>query len=816
MLAAGLIYFWGDGDRSLLGATHPTPVNFEPTLDQSSEQQRYSREASQRPSKPPVHVAGYEPERFLGEGAYGEVWVASDRNTGRRVAIKFYTHRGGVDWSLLSREVEKLSFLFSDRYAVQLFEVGWDSDPPYYVMEYLENGSLADRIAAGPLPMDEAVAVFRDVAQGLSHAHGKGVLHCDLKPANVLLDQDHRPRLADFGQSRLSHEQTPALGTLFYMAPEQANLKAVPDARWDVYALGALLYCMLTGQPPYRAEGVAQRIAEAGSLDAQLAAYARWIRESPRPSAHRRMPGVDRELAEIVDRCLHPQPSHRFPNVQAVLDALRDRETRRARRPLLVLGAVGPALLLAVMAILAWKMYDEAIRTSDAALAARALDTNAFAARLFAAQVATDIEIRWQTLEFEASAAEFVAAVEAAAGKDIRAPERERVQKLLNGMFHRHSDLRATSWFITDARGRQLAREPYDAQTVGNDYSYRDYFHGQGTDFEPSASALIEAPNDGPQPIRAPHRSIVYVSQSTKKRMLAFSVPVLGSPPAEGQERPVIGVLAMTAEVGNFTDQPPGEDQIAFLVDLRPDWEGHAGSILEHEYLGRLADQGVRDLPKRYLDAALVRSLVQASQLRDRPLTEAALSGEARGWRTLPDFAEPFRDQEPRYAGRWLVAFEPVRIDSRPVALQDVGWVVGVEERYEAVAAPVQQLGRSLIGWGLIGLTVVLTVITALWGFVLAILTANSRSRWTHWVRRRMGLPTPTYSGSLSGSGRGGSSRSGASGSGSLGSGLGGSGLSGSGPAAASAAASGSAAAAGHLADDTTPIQPPSGSPPKP
>src|SRR5690606_20160783 len=96
----------------------------------------------------------------------------------------------------------------------------------------------------GSLPVGEAVEVFREVAVGLSHAHDKGVLHCDLKPANILLDQDLKPRLADFGQSRLSHEQRPALGTLFYMAPEQADLEAVPDASWDVYALGALLFTM--------------------------------------------------------------------------------------------------------------------------------------------------------------------------------------------------------------------------------------------------------------------------------------------------------------------------------------------------------------------------------------------------------------------------------------------------------------------------------------------------------------------------------------------------------------------------------------------
>ncbi len=180
--------------------------------------------------------------------------MAIDRNTGRRVAIKFYTHRGGLDWSLLSREVEKLAFLSADRYVVQLIDVGWEADPPYYVMEYVEQGSLEDRLKDGPLPVGQAAQLFREVAVGLVHSHGKGVLHCDLKPANILLDQDGKPRLADFGQSRLSHEQTPALGTLFYMAPEQADLEAVPDARWDVYALGALMYSMVTGQPPYRSE----------------------------------------------------------------------------------------------------------------------------------------------------------------------------------------------------------------------------------------------------------------------------------------------------------------------------------------------------------------------------------------------------------------------------------------------------------------------------------------------------------------------------------------------------------------------------------
>src|ERR1041385_5410000 len=153
----------------------------ERTQPQAGDDEQCSRQRSLLGTRPPTDVPGYEPQRLLGAGAYGEVWVALDRNTGRRVAIKFYTHRGGLDWSLLSREVEKLAFLSADRYVVQLLEVGWDAEPPYYVMEYIERGSLEDLLRRqGKLPPGEAVALFRDVAVGMLHAHAKGVLHCDL------------------------------------------------------------------------------------------------------------------------------------------------------------------------------------------------------------------------------------------------------------------------------------------------------------------------------------------------------------------------------------------------------------------------------------------------------------------------------------------------------------------------------------------------------------------------------------------------------------------------------------------------------------
>ena len=208
--------------------------------------------------------------------------MAIDQNTGRRVAIKFYTHRGGLDLSLLAREVEKLVFLSADRYVVQLLDVGWDANPPYYVMDYIENGSLEDHLRQhGPLPVGQAVEIFREVATGLLRAHGKGVLHCDLKPANILLDQDHRPRLADFGQWRMSSEQTPALGTLFFMAPEQADLQAVPDMRWDVYAWRSAAR-MLTGKAPHHSLQAVSQIDSTPNLIQRLARYQDLIR---RPAA---------------------------------------------------------------------------------------------------------------------------------------------------------------------------------------------------------------------------------------------------------------------------------------------------------------------------------------------------------------------------------------------------------------------------------------------------------------------------------------------------------------------------------------------------
>ncbi|HYW78501.1 MAG TPA: protein kinase, partial [Thermoguttaceae bacterium] len=613
-------------------------MSTDPTEAQGGPQRLKSQEMSLKRGHPPIPVPGYEPEKFLGMGAYGEVWVARERNTGRRVAIKFYAHRGGLDWSLLSREVEKLAFLFADRYVVQLLGVGWDAEPPYYIMEYLERGSLAERLLKGPLPAHVAVEMFRDVAIGLVHSHGKGVLHCDLKPANILLDQDNKPRLADFGQSRLSHEQIPALGTLFYMAPEQADLEASPDARWDVYALGALLYCMLTGGPPHRTGKTVEQFERTPDLMKRLSQYRKLIEQSPPAKGHRQVRHVDRALAEIVDRCLAPDPEERFPNVQAVIDALDDRAARRARRPMMILGAVGPALLLLVVSLFALRGLDEALQQSDKALTARALESNKFAAKFAARAAVNQLEERYRAVQRAAESPElqhvlagFVDESDMAGLLDRLSSSPPEAQPPPDdpdsalSTFRNHAGRRSlqetfataipenmgepkvTGWFMTDARGVQIARIPERPDpsnpevfpSMGKCYAWRSYFHGE--------------PNDLPKTDRPTHHikkttvSAVYRSQATNQWMVAISHPIYGPETDEsatdGSERPFLGLVALMVDLGRFVElQKPNNglaeanssanhaSQFAVLLDWR-EGRHNRGVILQHPTLGKLLQQ---------------------------------------------------------------------------------------------------------------------------------------------------------------------------------------------------------------------------------
>jgi hypothetical protein len=707
-------------------------MDFNQTEQQSSEEQRRARAMSLEPARPPLQIPGYEPQRFLGAGAYGEVWVALDRNTGRQVAIKYYAHHSGVDWSILSREVEKLAFLSADRYVVQLLEVGWDAKPPYYVMEYIERGSLEDLLAREErLPPREAVTLFHDVAIGLLHAHGKGVLHCDLKPANILLDQDGRPRLADFGQSRLSHEQTPALGTLFYMAPEQADLQAVPDVRWDVYALGALLYRMLTGAPPYRDQASATQFAAAPDLEERLARYRRLIADSPLPSDHRHVRGVDRELADIVDGCLAPDRERRFANVQEVVDALEERAKRRARRPLVLLGFIGPAVLLGMMLIFAWSWFATVMDESDKALRLRALKSNSFAAKYVAASVSNKFEqyagmveevaanYRFQTLLAATLADPTLTdlrtrmndrALQGAKRESLReqfrrSSGRQALQQRLDELLADPELVRVESWFATDPTGIQLARAP-EEKTVGDNYSWRSYFQGGNQD---RAVDWRGGPDDH---ISKTNLSAVYYSQVTDRWTVTISTPVYIDDAEPGQTgTPVkrfLGILAVSANVDRFLDIPETQpEQFAVLVDWR---DGpNKGLILQHPLFETMREAN-REVPKRF----------QSYHLHENELPEFAATS------VRENYVDPLaRDPEGKaYDMHWLA-------EAASVAMHDgqTGFVVIVQESYDgAIGRTLKRLEDRLFSTSLIAGVSIALATAVLWAVVVRSLGRRRKS----------------------------------------------------------------------------------------
>jgi eukaryotic-like serine/threonine-protein kinase len=290
------------------------------------------------PRKPPLRAfGGYEIEGELGRGGMGVVYLARQVELNRHVALKMLTgHYGPEELRRFLEEAETAAGLSHSNIA-HIYEVGEHEGVPFFSMEYVENGSLADRLRKDlPEPKDVAELLIQ-VARALHFAHQNGVVHRDMKPGNVLLDQDGVPKVADFGIAKRLHEDAKltrsgaVIGTPTYMAPEQAKgtSRHVGPAA-DVYSLGAILYEMLAGRPPFLPE------------DSETAITVRVLTEDPvSPAWHR--PEVPRDLETICMKCLQKEPRHRYASAAALAEDLRrflDDESILAKPPTTVVRGV--------------------------------------------------------------------------------------------------------------------------------------------------------------------------------------------------------------------------------------------------------------------------------------------------------------------------------------------------------------------------------------------------------------------------------------------------------------------------------------------
>src|SRR4051794_31554392 len=242
----------------------------------------------------------YRVIRRLGSGGMATVWAGEDERLGRTVAIKRLHVPGGAHRRRFEREA-RLGASLRHPALVTVYDVVPADTELLLVMEHVDGGSLAARLEHGPLPPAEAVRVLRDVAGALDHAHAHGVLHRDVKPANILLGRDGRARLADLGiATALDHTRMTAdgdlLGTPAYLAPEQVDGAPATGAS-DVYALAAVAFEALSGR-------------RAHDGDAALQVMYR-IRNDPAPDLRTAWPDAPPAAAGVLRAAMSPRPEDR-------------------------------------------------------------------------------------------------------------------------------------------------------------------------------------------------------------------------------------------------------------------------------------------------------------------------------------------------------------------------------------------------------------------------------------------------------------------------------------------------------------------------
>ncbi|HZZ77702.1 MAG TPA: serine/threonine-protein kinase, partial [Gemmataceae bacterium] len=261
--------------------------------------------------------ASYRIIQQIGSGGMGVVYKAHQPALNRYVALKMVRLIDAENRSLLARFRAEAQVVASLRHPhiVQVYDYGEHEGLPYFAMELIEGGTLADHLHGNPWPARVAAELLVKLAGAVQFAHDHRVIHRDLKPANVLIVADHpqlEMKITDFGLAKFYveeaslHSTTNAfLGTPSYMAPEQANgrIRGVGVGA-DIYSLGAILYELLTGRPPIRGESPIETL--------------RLLLCTEPLSVHRLAPSIPRDLATICEKCLRSEPAQRYPSAAAL------------------------------------------------------------------------------------------------------------------------------------------------------------------------------------------------------------------------------------------------------------------------------------------------------------------------------------------------------------------------------------------------------------------------------------------------------------------------------------------------------------------
>jgi eukaryotic-like serine/threonine-protein kinase len=684
----------------------------------------------------------------IGEGSRGTVFRAKDRSTDEEVAIKVFSEQSRLDQSMRMEVDKQIEAHRSVSGFISVKKCRFDANPPYYVMPFYKEGSLQNRIDKKSLTVDDAVQLFTTIVRSMASIHQKGLIHGDLKPANILLNDSGEPLISDFGLGQLWQPRAGAFGTRYYMPPEQAEAGGTRgDLRWDVYALGATLYSMVSGDVPRHNSRMQNLLSQSQSTEEVIRVYKEELQNTPLVPLRKKAPGVDPALSRIVDHCLSLDPARRPRDAGDLLDQLRRRERWLRIRPQLVLMALVTAVVL-VVAVVAARSYETAFveeSTRDAKNIARvSLRHHAWIGNELLSEKIGD---RIHFIEHEAAEGmknpELMASFARLADhyrahppvglyRPFNADERQLLKPFSDWIAELHE--RANDRLPT-AHTRRLALQivvdgysyvvaiikvkngkeaidwplPENASLYQTNLSWNDYFNGKGSQYD--------KPNEKFWPIGHTHVSQVYESQIDHSSRMGIVTPIR-YPDKEGASdaKPkIVGLLSIgididkdlikwlnpDAQVGTTPNDNAKSNEELLLINDR-------GCLAYHSGLATVNVNG-KDPEPLYKDVSWFKEKKSDFQEYDDPV--ALADKPAACWAYCQPINLKLKGQaDPK---------------APPIEKQ---WMLVAQVRQEFAEQPVYKLRDRFRTIAMVVLAVFLTTVVILWTALIRVLLRQGRA----------------------------------------------------------------------------------------